>query len=98
LGAEGLQATWTLQPPALLLRGAAPHAVALAVLQAHDRHSSRIGHTAQNASAARLLFGDREENVGLDAETRGSLLPEIRGRGCSGSDATSTSGNRSILN
>src|SRR4029077_8675885 len=72
----------TLEPAPLLLRGAAPHAVPLAVLQRPRQAFLADGaHCAEGERGAGLLFGDREEDVGFDAETRGSLLPEIRRRG-----------------
>src|SRR4029079_7292002 len=71
-----------LEPAALLLRCAAPYAVAFAVLQGpRQAFLADRAHPAEGERGAGLLFGYREEDIGFDPEARGALLPEIRRRG-----------------
>lgn len=64
----------------LLLGQAAPNAVAFAVL---ERPSQALfadpATTAERERRTCLIFGDGEEQVGLDAEAGGSVLPVVRG-------------------
>jgi hypothetical protein len=83
--ARGGSGDVTLQAAALLLGRAAPDPVPLAVLQRPGQALLTDGtHTAEGERGTGLLFGDREEHIGLDAEARGAVLPEIGGSGMQG--------------
>jgi hypothetical protein len=71
-----------LEPATLLLGRRAPDTVALAVLERPGEAllTDRAG-VAERQGRPGLFLGDREEDVGVDSEACGSLLPEIGGGG-----------------
>ena len=71
-----------LQAAPLLFGGRAPHAVPLAVLEGpREALFADRAREAERERRSRLLLGDGEEDVRVDAEAGGAVLPEIGGSG-----------------
>src|SRR5215211_2610439 len=69
----------------LLLREAAPHAVALTVLQGpREAGLADVAGRAERQGGSRFLLGGREERVRVDPVAGRLVLPDVRGGGVGG--------------